>query len=64
MAISSRGESGVGGGSRGSGGITGSGGKWVNPKYKEVTPSVKVVKPDHTKRTIKPHRSLGNTSQQ
>ena len=52
MPISSRGESGVGGGSRGSGGITGSGGKWVNPKYKEVGPSVKIIKPGTKPLTI------------
>ena len=48
MATSNRIE-GIGGGSRGgsrgSGGITGKGGVNVNPKYKEVGPSVKVKKP-------------------
>ena len=29
--------------SRSNGGIMGKGGSWVNPKYKEVGPSVKVV---------------------
>lgn len=43
MAQASRIE-GIAGGSRGSGGITGAGGKWVNPKYKEVGPTVKVIK--------------------
>jgi hypothetical protein len=45
MAISSRGEMGVGGGSRGAGGITGGGGKNVNPVYSQSFPpsSVKVV---------------------
>jgi hypothetical protein len=33
-----------GGGARTSGGITGSGGAKVNPVYKEVGPSVKVIK--------------------
>lgn len=42
MSAASRIE-GIAGGGRGAGGITGSGGKWVNPKYKEVGPSVKVV---------------------
>jgi hypothetical protein len=43
MAQASRIE-GIAGGSRGSGGIAGSGGKFVNPQYKEVGSSVKVVK--------------------
>lgn len=43
MAISSRIE-GIAGGGRGSGGITGTGGKYVNPKYKEVGPTVKIIK--------------------
>jgi hypothetical protein len=38
MPISSRGEIGVGGGSRGAGGITGSGGRNVNPVYRETIP--------------------------
>ena len=38
MPISSRGEIGVGGGSRGAGGITGSAGRNVNPVYKETVP--------------------------
>jgi hypothetical protein len=41
------------GGSRSSGGITGKGGSWVKPEYKEVGPSVKVVKPKPENRTIK-----------
>ena len=54
MAQASRIE-GIAGGSRGSGGITGPGGKYVNPKYKEVEvgPSVKVIKPG-TKPLTKP----------
>jgi hypothetical protein len=56
MATANRIE-GIGGGSRGggrsSGGITGKGGVNVNPKYKEVGPSVKVVKPRPENRTIK-----------
>jgi len=42
MAQASRIE-GIAGGSRGSGGISGGGGKYVNPKYKEVGPTVKTV---------------------
>lgn len=34
-----------GGGARTSGGITGKGGVNVNPKYKEVGPSVRVITP-------------------
>jgi len=43
-----------GGGARVSGGITGKGGSWVNPKYKEVGPSVKVITPG-TKPLTKPN---------
>jgi hypothetical protein len=41
------------GGARGAGGITGGGGRNVNPKYKEVGPSVKVITPG-TKPLTKP----------
>jgi hypothetical protein len=44
---------GFGGGGRTSGGITGKGGVNVKPEYKEVGPSVKVVKPRPENRTIK-----------
>jgi hypothetical protein len=40
--------------SRSSGGIMGKGGSWVNPKYKEVGPSVKVITPG-TKPLTKPN---------
>jgi hypothetical protein len=46
---------GMGGGGRGgrtSGGITGKGGVNVNPKYKEVGPTVKVIKPGSKLLTI------------
>jgi hypothetical protein len=43
MAQANRPE-GLAGGGRGAGGITGAGGRYVNPKYKEVGPSVKVIK--------------------
>ena len=50
----SRGGRGIGGGrsSRRSGGITDSGGVNVNPKYKEVDPPVKVIKPGSKLLTI------------
>ena len=44
MAQANRPE-GLAGGGRGAGGITGAGGKYVNPVYKEVGPTVKVIKP-------------------
>ena len=45
MAQANRPE-GLAGGGRGAGGITGAGGRYVNPQYKEVGPSVKVVAKD------------------
>jgi hypothetical protein len=44
----------TGGGTRISGGISGKGGVNVNPKYKEVGPSVKVITPG-TKPVTKPN---------
>lgn len=52
--ISSRGEIGVGGGSRGVSGITGKGGKFVTKEFKETGNSVKVIVPG-TKPLTKPN---------
>jgi 5-enolpyruvylshikimate-3-phosphate synthase len=64
MATASRIE-GIAGGSRGSGGITGSGGKYVNPKYKEVGPTVKVVKANpETARNLQRIRNIESVRKQ
>jgi hypothetical protein len=58
MAQANRPE-GLAGGGRGAGGITGSSGKYVNPIYKEVGPTVKVVKANpETARNLQRIRSI------